>query len=121
MIPTQAVEFGKVKWLDRNKGYGFIVDNKGQDVFFHVSGLRYIEADREGYPIFGEQVLLEGTRIREGEEIVFVRIRTPRGPQASSWGFAQRWRLLEEDIPRMPVKEAVAELARGRFGVVVSG
>jgi CspA family cold shock protein len=31
---------GTVKWYDPNKGYGFIVNSDGKDVFLHVKELR---------------------------------------------------------------------------------
>ena len=42
---------GKVKWFDSNKGYGFITDDSGSDVFVHQSnvimqGYRTLEADQ---------------------------------------------------------------------------
>jgi len=35
---------GTVKWFNNQKGYGFISDENGNDVFVHYSGL-----DMEGY------------------------------------------------------------------------
>lgn len=28
---------GKIKFVNRNKGFGFIVDEDGNDIFFHVN------------------------------------------------------------------------------------
>ena len=30
---------GKIKWFDNKKGYGFIAQNSGQDVFVHHSAI----------------------------------------------------------------------------------
>lgn len=30
---------GTVKWFDNKKGYGFIIDEAGKDVFVHYSGI----------------------------------------------------------------------------------
>lgn len=39
---------GKVKWFSEQKGYGFIVDERGQDHHFHVSAVRGADLPRTG-------------------------------------------------------------------------
>ena len=58
---------GSVKWFDTKKGYGFIQQPGGDDVFVHYSGI-------EG----------EGFRsLRAGEEVEFEIANGPKGPQAT--------------------------------------
>lgn len=58
---------GKVKWFNADKGYGFITDEKGNDVFVHFSS---IVAD--GYKT-----------LEDGAEVEFELVESDRGPQAS--------------------------------------
>ena len=57
---------GKVKWFNENKGYGFILQDGGRDVFVH-----YSEIKAEGY-----------RTLSEGEEVEFEVLESPKGPQA---------------------------------------
>jgi CspA family cold shock protein len=57
---------GSVKWFDTKKGYGFIKQPEGEDVFVHYSG---IEGD--GFK-----------SLRAGEEVEFEINNGPKGPQA---------------------------------------
>lgn len=58
---------GKVKWFNRVKGYGFITQEGGADVFVHYSAIR-----GEGY-----------RNLYEGELVEFTIQETDKGPQAT--------------------------------------
>lgn len=59
---------GKVKWFNEKKGYGFIEQDGGGDVFVHFSA---IEGD-------GFKTLIEG------QEVEFDVVDGKKGPQASN-------------------------------------
>ena len=58
---------GKVKWFNESKGFGFIEQDDGNDVFVHYSA---IEGD-------GFKTLVEG------DEVEFEVVDSPKGLQAS--------------------------------------
>jgi CspA family cold shock protein len=58
---------GVVKWFDTKKGYGFIEQTGGDDVFVHYSGIA-----GEGFK-----------SLRAGEEVEFEIANGPKGPQAT--------------------------------------
>jgi len=59
---------GKVKWFNKQKGYGFIEQENGQDVFVHF-----------------QSVIGDGFRtLEEGQNVEFDVIQGPRGEQASN-------------------------------------
>lgn len=59
---------GTVKWFNNQKGYGFISDEAGNDVFVHFSGL-----NMDGYK-----------SLNEGEEVQFDVVEGAKGPQAAN-------------------------------------
>ncbi len=58
---------GTVKWFNDSKGFGFIEREGGGDVFVHFS-----EIEGEGYK-----------SLREGDEVTFEVIDSPKGPKAT--------------------------------------
>lgn len=51
--------YGKVKWFDQNKGYGFITRDDGQkDVFVHATDVRKSKLDVEEFGE-GDRVVFE--------------------------------------------------------------
>lgn len=59
---------GKVKWFSNVKGYGFIEQEGGQDVFVHYSSIQ-----GEGYKT-----------LEEGDVVTFDVMQGEKGPQASN-------------------------------------
>lgn len=59
---------GTVKWFNNQKGYGFISDEAGNDVFVHFSGL-----NMDGYK-----------SLNEGEQVEFDVVEGAKGPQAAN-------------------------------------
>ena len=59
---------GTVKWFNNQKGYGFISDSEGNDVFVHFSALQM-----DGFKV-----------LDEGDEVEFEVIDGEKGPQAAN-------------------------------------
>ena len=57
---------GTVKWFNNQKGFGFISDEQGNDVFVHYSGIQ-----SNGFK-----------SLEEGQEVEFEVIDGQKGPQA---------------------------------------
>ena len=59
---------GTVKWFNDSKGYGFISQENGDDVFVHYSAI-----DGDGFKT-----------LHEDQEVEFEVTDGPKGPQASN-------------------------------------
>lgn len=59
---------GTVKWFNAKKGFGFISDADGNDVFVHFSAL-----NMDGFKV-----------LEDGEEVEFDVIDGEKGPQAAN-------------------------------------
>jgi CspA family cold shock protein len=58
---------GVVKWFNAGKGYGFISNHEGEDLFVHFSSIR----ENGGY-----------RSLEEGQEVQFTMGEGKKGPQA---------------------------------------
>ena len=57
---------GTVKWFDNAKGYGFLVNDAGEDVFIHF-----------------RSILGEGFKtLAEGQQVEYVQVKSDKGWQA---------------------------------------
>jgi len=63
-----AVVTGTVKWFNAQKGYGFIAQEDGPDVFVHHSAIQ-----GEGYK-----------SLEENQKVEFDVTEGPKGPQAAN-------------------------------------
>ena len=59
---------GKVKWFNESKGYGFISEDDGPDVFVHFSAIQM-----EGFKV-----------LKEDQEVEFEVTQGAKGPQATN-------------------------------------
>ena len=57
---------GKVKWFDNKRGFGFIVQDQGKDVFVHHSSIQ-----GDGYKT-----------LQEGEVVNYELVPSDKGPKA---------------------------------------
>ena len=59
---------GTVKWFNAKKGYGFICDEAGKEVFVHFSALKM-----DGFK-----------ELKDGEKVEFEVVDGDKGPQAAN-------------------------------------
>lgn len=59
---------GTVKWFNEKKGFGFITEDGGNDVFVHYSAIK-----GDGFKT-----------LVEGDKVSFEVVNGPKGPQASN-------------------------------------
>lgn len=64
---SEQRKVGNVKWFSVKKGYGFIIDEEGNDVFVHSTGIT--EGRKNG-------------GLKENDEVTFIIIEGKTGPQA---------------------------------------
>jgi CspA family cold shock protein len=65
---SEQKERGRVKWFNDAKGYGFIEQDNGQDIFIHYSAI-----SGEGFK-----------SLQEGQEVIFDIVEGAKGPQAAN-------------------------------------
>ena len=68
ILEDHRMNKGTVKWFNNQKGYGFISDEAGNDVFVHYSGL-----NMDGFK-----------SLEEGAAVEFEVVNGEKGPQATN-------------------------------------
>lgn len=64
----EVMQQGTVKWFNAKKGYGFISDEAGNEVFVHFSAL-----NMDGFK-----------ELKDGEKVEFEVVDGEKGPQAAN-------------------------------------
>lgn len=67
-LEVVSMSKGTVKWFNNAKGYGFISDENGNDVFVHYSGIA-----TDGFK-----------SLEEGQAVEFDTVQGEKGPQATN-------------------------------------
>ncbi len=69
--PTGPRETGSVKWFNRNKGFGFLVRENGEEIFVHFRAIRGSDESDS-----------HRKTLRDGQDVTFVVVERDKGPQA---------------------------------------
>ena len=68
-MSNSSKSIGQVKWFDNAKGYGFLLNSDGEDVFVHYRAILGEEGDYK--------------TLKEGQQVEFVQVRSDKGWQAA--------------------------------------
>lgn len=68
LLEELVMQQGTVKWFNAKKGYGFISDENGNEVFVHFSAL-----NMDGFK-----------ELKDGEKVEFEVVDGEKGPQAAN-------------------------------------
>jgi len=60
---------GQIKWFDLGKGYGFVIQDDGSEIFVHRSGVPLTDSG-------------DLPRLEEGQQVLYEVMDTPKGHQA---------------------------------------
>lgn len=105
------METGYVKFFDTREGklFGFLVDDKGVELFFHYSGGCEVAIDEN------QDITFEQTPPRypkKGDRLMFKRGQNAKGVKATAWCFEHEYEEMDEKRKRdFTIDEAKGHLA----------
>ncbi len=81
---------GTVKWFDPKKGFGFVINDQGQDVFVHYTSIQGdgFRCLRNGQVVEYEQ--FDSGKGLQGRNVNIIEIAAPVGNRGTSGETAQR-------------------------------
>lgn len=94
------METGYVKFFDTREGklFGFLVDEMGDELFFHYSNGRAVQISTPTYgPMKDEKIVdLVDPKSplrypKKGDQLMYIRGRNTKGPKAASWCFKSEY------------------------------
>jgi CspA family cold shock protein len=115
MSKRWAVPTGKVKWYDAEKGFGFLSDDEGADVFLHADALPEGVATLKG----GTRVEFGVVQGRRGAQALSVRVLDPMPSMSASVAAKNRTSpedltVIVEDVIKL-LDSVSTTLHRGRY------
>lgn len=63
---------GKVKWFNLRKGYGFIIRDDGEEIFFHKSNIKYTGIRNTLYE--NQKVSFEVENSPKGQKAINIKV-----------------------------------------------
>lgn len=108
-------EIGTVKFFDsrRDKRFGFIRLESGEEIFFHYNDGEFIEAGNNSPKFSGKTTIVLNRKVRhlpdprKGDILVFERDDGRKGPKASPWGYYSYWLEVGEKIANRPLYRVI--------------
>jgi hypothetical protein len=108
------MESGYVKFFDTREGklFGFLVDEKGSELFFHYSDGRDVEPGEPGEVKMEDPASLKPSFPRKGDRLMFARGKNAKGAKATQWCFQDEYEdALEKSKRDLTLDEAKQHLA----------
>lgn len=103
---------GRVKFFNKEKGFGFFEASNGTEVFFHIKAYRLFKAGN------GSMTFVEAAPKTpvENDPVVFIEMQGPKGAKAQHWTFAADLNKEGEAVPVVPGAKYRVRMIRVKDG-----